>query len=52
MILLEDKSIKEIGPDVGNQIHDYWNVVKADNGSIYCLPFEEEYYLKIILCEV
>ena len=45
---VEDKSIKEIGPDLGYRWEKYWNGIKADNGSIYCMPYTAEYLLKII----
>ena len=45
---VEDKSMKSIGPDLGNQWNKYFNGVKADNGSIYCLPtFRCNHFLKI-----
>ena len=34
---VEDKSIREIGPDLGDQRAKYRNGIKAENGSIYCL---------------
>ena len=43
---VEDKSIKEIGPDLGDG--GYLNGIKANNGSIYCMPCNAEYFLKII----
>ena len=48
---VEDKSIKEIGPDLGGQECKYWNGIKAGNGSIYCLPCDAEFILKITLRE-
>ena len=46
---VEDKSIKEIGPDLGNQYGaKYRNGIKAANGSIYCMPRWAKYLLKII----
>ena len=45
---VEDKSINEIGPDLGNQLGKYINGIKAGSGSIYCMPCEAEYILKII----
>ena len=44
---VEEKSIKEIGPDLGNEQWKYKNGVKAGNGSIYCLPHYAKYILKI-----
>ena len=35
---VEDKSIKEIGPDLGYYRMKYRNGFKASNGSIYCIP--------------
>ena len=43
---VEDKIMKEIGPDLGDG--GYWNGIKAANGSIYCMPYKAEYLLKII----
>ena len=45
---LEDKSVKEIGPDLGKYEWKYWNGIKADNGCIYCVPCEADFFLKII----
>ena len=45
---VEDKSIKEIGPDFDTCGQAYMNGIKATNGSIYCLPFATKYFLKII----
>ena len=45
---VEDKSMKEIGPDLGGQLGKYENGIKAANGSIYCMPWLAEYFLKII----
>ena len=45
---VEDKSIKEIGPIVGGECYEYKKAIQANNGTIYCLPFEAEYFLKII----
>ena len=45
---VEDKSIKEIGPDLGDRLGKYIYGIKADNGSIYCMPCGAEYPLKII----
>ena len=45
---IEDKSVKEIGPDLGGCWRKYWNGIRAENGCIYCLPFRAEYSLKII----
>ena len=44
---VEDKSVIEIGPDLGEKQHKYINGIKARNGSIYCLPDEAKYILKI-----
>jgi len=44
---LENKNIKEIGPDLGSQWGKYWNGINGNNGSIYCLPHRAEYILKI-----
>ena len=35
---VEDKSIKEIGPDLGYYRMKYGNGIKANNDSIYCIP--------------
>ena len=32
---VEDKSMKEIGPDLGGQLLKYRNGIRADNGNIY-----------------
>ena len=45
---VEDESIKEIGPDLGNQCGKYINGIKAGNGSIYCMPHNTKDFLKII----
>ena len=45
---VEERSIKEIGPFLGDQHGKYWKAMKADNGSIYCLPGNTEYILKIV----
>ena len=45
---VEDKSIKEIGPDLGYRVDKYRNGIKAHNGSIYCMPDIGSYILKII----
>ena len=44
---IEDKSIKSIGPLLTNV--QYWSGIRADNGSIYCIPdgIETDYFLKI-----
>ena len=44
---LEDKSIKEIGPYLGDECGKYTNGIKANNGSIYCMPHLAQYLLKI-----
>ena len=49
---VEDKSIKEIGPDLGDRSGKYWIGVKANNGSIYCVPLYAIYLLKITPGEV
>jgi len=43
----ENKSFKEIGPDLGVGGEKYWNGIMADNGSIYCVPYRGKYFLKI-----
>ena len=45
---VEDKSMKEIGPDLGDNVGKYGNGIKANNGNIYCLPYAAEHLLKII----
>ena len=45
---VEDCSIREIGPDLGDEGGKYLNGIKADNGSIYCMPLHAHYLLKII----
>ena len=47
---VEDKSIKKIGPDLGEigYYARYLSCIKADNGSIYCMPGRGFYPLKII----
>ena len=48
---MEDKSIKEIGPDLSDENanlgDEYVNGIKANNGSIYCMPYRRGYLLKI-----
>ena len=48
----ETQEIKEIGPDLGVK-YKYWRDIRADNGSIYCMPFNvnEAHILKIIPME-
>ena len=43
---IEDKSIKEIGPDLGAYKNKYKIGVKAGNGSIYCLPDRTNYSIR------
>ena len=44
----KDKTVKEIGPDLGRQGWKYVGGIKADSGSIYCIPyFGAECFLKI-----
>ena len=46
---VEDKSIKEIGPDLITErgINRYLSIVKGKNGSIYCSPILANQFLKI-----
>lgn len=44
---VEDKTVKEIGPDLGLGAWKYRNGIKANNGSIYCFPDFATYLLKI-----
>ena len=45
---LEDKSTKEIGPDLGDRECKYKYGIKANDGSIYCVPtIFSKYFLKI-----
>ena len=37
-IKIQDKSLREFGPDLGEEIRKYGSGVRAKNGSIYCLP--------------
>ena len=46
--IVEDKSSKEIGIDLGGRWYKHRNGIKGANGSIYCVPDEAEYLLKII----
>lgn len=43
----QNKSIKEIGFNLGSGYAKYCNGIRADNGSIYCLPNGAECFLKI-----
>ena len=44
----KDKSMKEIGPDLGDGDGKFTYGIKANNGSIYCIPyFRTEHFLKI-----
>ena len=43
----DDKSIKAIGPDLGGGYGKYCSGIRADNGSIYCVPNGTQYFLKI-----
>ena len=43
---VEHKSMKEIGPDLGDETCKYLNAIKANNGSIYCMPYKKN-FLKI-----
>ena len=45
---IEEKRLKEIGPNLGASEGKYCKGIRADNGSIYCLPYNAEYLLKII----
>ena len=36
---LQDKSMREIGPDLGAGGRKYRNGIRAENGSIYCIPY-------------
>ena len=38
---LEDKNLKEIRPDLRWKYMKYWRGIKVDNGSIYCMPFND-----------
>jgi outer membrane protein assembly factor BamB len=42
-----DKSLTEIGPDLGEGGHKWLCGVRAKNGSIYCAPFQAGHMLKI-----
>jgi hypothetical protein len=42
-----DKSLTEIGPDLGNRRCKWRCGVRAKNGSIYCAPYYAEQILKI-----
>jgi hypothetical protein len=42
-----DKSLTEIGPDLGNRRCKWRCGVRAKNGSIYCAPYYAEHILKI-----
>jgi hypothetical protein len=42
-----DKSLTEIGPDLGEGEHKWWCGVLANTGSIYCAPYDAEHILKI-----
>ena len=44
-----DKSIKEVGPDLGKKGWKYVLGIKANDGCIYCMPaYRNKYVLKII----
>jgi len=47
---LEDKSMKEIGPDLRSMVV-YRRGIRASNGNLYFMPFCVQYVLKIILIE-
>ena len=38
---LEDKNLREIRPDLRWKYMKYWRGIKVDNGSIYCMPFND-----------
>jgi hypothetical protein len=42
-----DKSLTEIGPDLGDGYGKWKCGVRANNGRIYCAPFEADHILKI-----
>jgi hypothetical protein len=42
-----DKSLTEIGPDLGEGVGKWWCGVRANNSSIYCVPYCAEHMLKI-----
>jgi streptogramin lyase len=42
-----DKSLTEIGPDLGNGGYKWACGVRANNGKIYCAPYDAEHILKI-----
>jgi hypothetical protein len=42
-----DKSLTEIGPDLGDGEAKWWCGVRANTGSIYCAPFASNRILKI-----
>ena len=44
---VEDKSFKEIGPDLGERGEKYMHGIRANNGSTYCIPFKGNHFLKI-----
>ena len=40
--------MKEIGPDLDEEVGKYWSGVRAKNGSIYCVPNRtKQHFLKI-----
>ena len=44
---LEDKSLKEIGPNLDGENFNYKGI-RAENGSIYCMPgYRTKFFLKI-----
>ena len=45
---LEDKSLKEIGPNLDGENFNYGKGIRAENGSIYCMPgYRTKFFLKI-----
>jgi streptogramin lyase len=42
-----DKSLTEIGPDLGDDVAKWWCGVLANTGSIYCAPYNADHILKI-----
>ena len=43
----KDKSLKEIGPDLGDGADKWYGGVLANNGKIYCAPYMSSEFLKI-----
>lgn len=44
---VEDNSIQEIGPDLGDEWNKFHRGIKAENGSIYCISSDAMCFLKI-----